>query len=105
MSVLGMVIGAVPLKSPMLGSFLGLWLIIPWLLLVRGDLPVAALAVGNNALLMLGMIPEIRRMLALRAAGHDVGRMARMTDVPMGRMIDRLVRRVGSAVSPRDRDA
>lgn len=80
----GILLGLVVLRNAALAYFAGAWLLAPWLWFIPGLMGVSAdraphdwrylaYAVSLNSVAVLGMIPDIRQILAFRRMGiaHD----------------------------------
>jgi glycerol-3-phosphate acyltransferase PlsY len=91
----GMFLGLVVFRSVLLSYLLGPWLMIPWLWFRTRDPWHVAYAVIVNALFLLAMIPEMRKMLALKRQGVEWDVAVAMETTPMGRGIKKMANRLG----------
>jgi glycerol-3-phosphate acyltransferase PlsY len=95
MSLLGMVLGLVVLRSVIIAFLSGLWLIIPWLWFRTHSWLYLAYGVGANLLFTVAMIPEFRQIIAFRRAGVEGDINKDMEYTPMLRMMKKMGVRLG----------
>jgi glycerol-3-phosphate acyltransferase PlsY len=93
-SMAGMALGLVLRSAPLL-YLGGLWLIIPWLWLTTQDPGHVIYGIAINVLFMVAMIPEIKTTLATRKSGIKSDMATDMAMTPMGRMIMKMMSRIG----------
>jgi acyl phosphate:glycerol-3-phosphate acyltransferase len=91
----GMALGLFMLRNVVVAYLAGLWLMIPWLWFTTYDVWYLAYGIIVNVLFFIAMIPEIKtvREYQKRGIGTDVATGMDMT--PMGRMMGKLMKRMG----------
>lgn len=93
-NLIAMFLGFVVFKEYLVAMMLGTWLMIPWLWIRKGDWRFALFAFLINIMLVIATIPDIKRYARARAAGKvDVA--AAMEEIPMGRMMNKMMDRIG----------
>jgi acyl phosphate:glycerol-3-phosphate acyltransferase len=73
----------------------GTWLMIPWLWFRTGRWELVVFALLINILLVLALIPDVSRYIRARRSGV-VSMENAMADIPMGRMMNRMMERLGT---------
>lgn len=98
----GMVLG-IAIRNVVVSYLAGLWLIIPWLWFRTHDAAHLLYAVAVNVLFTVAMLPDIRmiREYERRGIKSDLSRGMDMT--PMGRMIGKMMRRMGVKLAAEDK--
>jgi acyl phosphate:glycerol-3-phosphate acyltransferase len=87
-SGLGMLLGMVVFRDLVVSYLGGLWLLIPWMVIVAQRWELVLYAFLLNILFTLAMIPEIREIIRLRRLRGGKGSMENMMNMtPMGRMM------------------
>jgi glycerol-3-phosphate acyltransferase PlsY len=91
----GMALGLFVLRNVVVSYLAGLWLMIPWLWFTTYDPWYLAYGLSVNVLFFIAMLPEIKtvRELERRGIGTDVATGMDMT--PMGRMMGKMMKRMG----------
>jgi glycerol-3-phosphate acyltransferase PlsY len=91
----GMFLGLFVFRNVVVSYLSGLWLMIPWLWFTTYDAWYLAYGIIVNVLFFIAMIPEIKtvREYQKRGIGTDVA--AGMDMTPMGRMMNKMMARMG----------
>lgn len=93
-NLIAMFLGFVVLREYLVAMMLGTWLMIPWLWVSKGHWEFGLFAFLVNLMLVLATIPDIKRYTRARAAGKvDVA--SAMETIPMGRMMNKMMDRMG----------
>ncbi len=74
----------------------GLWLMIPWLWFTTYDLWYLAYGIIANVLFFIAMIPEIKTVRDYQKRGIGTDLAVGMDMTPMGRMMSKMMKRMGS---------
>jgi acyl phosphate:glycerol-3-phosphate acyltransferase len=93
-NLVAMFLGFVVLREFLVAMTAGTWLMIPWLWIRTGRWEMAAFALVINIILVLAMIPDVSRYVRARKSGN-VSMEDAMADIPMGRMMNRMMARMG----------
>ncbi len=98
-SSLGMVIGFVAVRDPLIAYLSGLWLMIPWSIVFLRGWPQIIYVLVVNGLFMLAMLPELRFYLQARKEGR-VNMQVGIDSTPMGKSMMKLARKLGLMRDP-----
>ena len=91
----GMFLGFFIIKDILLAYTSGLWFMLLWLIIFKGDWPYIVYGIIMNVIFILGILPEIRDHLEKRRAGEiDMG--ASMETFPMGRGMLKIMKFFGA---------
>jgi acyl phosphate:glycerol-3-phosphate acyltransferase len=93
-NLMAMFLGFVVFREFLIAITAGTWLMIPWLWLTTGRWELAVFALLINLMLVVAIIPDIRRYVRARHSG-GVSMEDAMADIPMGRMMNRMMERWG----------
>lgn len=93
-NVIAMFLGFVVFREFLIALTAGTWLMIPWLWLRTGRWEWVVFALLINVMLVVATIPDIRRYVNARRLGAVTMEDA-MQDIPMGRMMNRMMERWG----------
>lgn len=100
-NLIAMFLGFVVFREYLLALMLGTWLMIPWLWVSKGHWEFGLFAFLINLMLVLATIPDIKRYARARATGKvDVA--SAMEDIPMGRMMNKMMDRLGLSKKPKE---
>jgi glycerol-3-phosphate acyltransferase PlsY len=83
----GLFFGLVVVKEVLVAFMAGAWFMIPWFWIRTQDPVYIAYAVIVNVLLILALIPEVRRAMQRRREGTKVDMKASLQVIPMGRQM------------------
>lgn len=93
-NVLAMVFGFFVFREFLVVMMAGSWLMIPWLWLRTGSPIYGGFALLLNFLLVFAVIPDVMRYVRARREG-TVSMENAMADIPMGRMMNKMMDRMG----------
>jgi glycerol-3-phosphate acyltransferase PlsY len=93
-AVAGMFFSIVVLRNLIISYMAGLWLMIPWVWFRTHDLAQLTYVVFANIMFVVAMIPDLKRVLALRRSGVNPSMEEIMESMPMTRMIKKMSSRV-----------
>jgi acyl phosphate:glycerol-3-phosphate acyltransferase len=99
-SGLGMIFGFTVLRDPLIAYLSGLWLMIPWTLLLGRGWWQLIYVLAVNGLFMLALLPELRFYLQARREGR-VTMQAGMDATPMGKSMLKLAHKLGLMRDPK----
>ena len=89
----GLALGLLVVRDFVVAYLAGLWLLIPWMAIVRQDLAYVLYAAALNALFMLSMIPDLKVYMKSRRMGvTDTQYVMQIT--PMGRGMLKIAERL-----------
>jgi glycerol-3-phosphate acyltransferase PlsY len=94
-SLVGMFGSLFILRNVVVSYLAGLWLMIPWIWFRTRDLGHLLYVIAANAIFVLALIPDIRRVLEYRRRGIKRDVAAEMDLIPMGRHIKKMALRLG----------
>jgi glycerol-3-phosphate acyltransferase PlsY len=94
-AVVGMFFSLVVLRNLIISYMAGLWLMIPWIWFRTHDLTQLTYVVFANIMFVVAMIPELKKVLALRRDGVNSDMEQAMESMPMTRMIKKMSSRMG----------
>lgn len=106
-NLIGMILGFFIFREFLVVMMAGVWLMIPWLWLRTGSAGYGLFALLLNSMLVLAVLPDVMRYVRARKQGV-VSMEAAMDDIPMGKMMNRMMARMGlekskkPAAPPRD---
>ncbi len=91
----GMIFGFFIIKDILLAYTSGLWFMLLWLIIFKGEWPYIVYGIIMNVIFTLGILPEIRDHIKKRRAGEvDMG--ASMETFPMGRGMLKIMKFFGT---------
>ncbi len=92
-SLAGMLVGLFVVRDFIVAYMAGFWFLIPWLWLRTHDPAHLLYALVVNALLLVGMIPEIKQYVRFRREGKgaDISQVMQLT--AMGRGMHKIAQR------------
>lgn len=93
-NLLAMFLGFVVFREYLVAMTAGTWLMIPWLWVRTGRWEFVLFAVVINLLMVIAIVPDIRRYIRARRMG-TVSMEDAMQEIPMGRMMNRMMDRMG----------
>lgn len=93
-NLIAMFFGFVILREYLVAMTLGTWIMIPWLWIATKRWEFGLFALLVNVMLVLAIIPDVSRYLRARKMGV-VDNDASMDKVPMGRMMNQMMGRMG----------
>jgi acyl phosphate:glycerol-3-phosphate acyltransferase len=93
-NLMAMFLGFVVFREFLVAITAGTWLMIPWLWLTTGRWELVLFALLINLMLVVAIIPDVRRYINARRTG-GVSMEGAMEDIPMGRMMNRMMARWG----------
>jgi acyl phosphate:glycerol-3-phosphate acyltransferase len=91
----GMALGLFVFRNVVVAYLAGLWLMIPWLWFTTYDPWYLAYGILVNVLFFIAMIPEIRTVREYEKRGIGTEVAAGMDMTPMGRMMSKMMMRMG----------
>lgn len=93
-NLIAMFFGFVVLREYLVAMTLGTWIMIPWLWITTGRWEFGLFAFLVNVMLVLAIIPDVSRYVRARKMGR-VDNDASMAEIPMGRMMNQMMSRMG----------
>ncbi len=93
-NLFAMFLGFIVFKEFLVAMTAGTWLMIPWLWIRTGRWEFVVFAIVINLLMVIAIVPDIRRYIRARRMG-TVSMEDAMQEIPMGRMMNRLMERMG----------
>lgn len=90
-SIGGWILGLVVFRNFLLVFLSGLWLLIPWMWFMTGNLTYVGYALAVNILFILAMIPELKQYLQFRDQVKNISLSETMITNPMGRAMLRIM--------------
>jgi glycerol-3-phosphate acyltransferase PlsY len=99
-SGLGMILGFVVMRDPLVSYLSGLWLMIPWTAIFLRGWPQLIYVLVVNLLFLLAMVPELKFYIKAKREGK-VEMNEGMESTPMGKAMMKLARKLGLERSPK----
>jgi acyl phosphate:glycerol-3-phosphate acyltransferase len=93
-NLVAMFLGFVVFREFLVAMTAGTWLMIPWLWFRTGRWDMTLFALLINVLLIVAIIPDVNRYIQARRSGR-VSMEDALADLPMGRMMNRMMERMG----------
>lgn len=93
-NLVAMFLGFVVFREYLIAMTLGTWLMIPWLWISKGGWGYGLFAFLINLMLVIAIIPDVRRYIRARASGK-VDVESSMESIPMGQMMNKMMYRLG----------
>lgn len=93
-NLIAMFLGFFVFREYLVAMVLGNWLMVLWLWVSKGHWAFGLFALLINLMLVIAVIPDVRRYLRARASGK-VDVESAMEEIPMGRMMNRMMAKMG----------